>query len=523
MSWQLVDFVGPIINPLRDAHSQLDQFTSLHRDAQNALQAMGTNLTNASGLDLFVGAGAGAFSEAIAQYMSGSAWHMQVLDQAASATMACANAVWEAAAVAAGASLDEGLVSEVLSRLTHDDVIRSGGNSVVAIINDMKKTLGNMASSGGDFFGHLIHGDIGGALHDAGREFSDAGHLVGDVMGLLDDIAGVLFHWAERIYETVKGWIEAIVSFVQALFLYKPHITKGTPTQLQMSADRAFNQKPNMLTLYREIDAQEATSNKIGIEQLGPNTLLVTLAGTDTNHSAWSTNLADALDAGAGDKNNPYLRDIEAAIEQYIKENHLPPGTQIIVAGHSLGGIEAEYLAENNGKTNYTVKDVITYGSPQIGPPVSGVQYDQYFNRYDPITLTSWYELGPIVRAVGIPGALLAAYNLDTGPVQNKASFIQETPVPGNYNKFPSNPSLYNLASMQDHQYTNDTWLQNQPIPLGHTTLGSINGSGTSGQTQFYVGTPQNQSADWTRFSLQAILDLRTPSLPGIQPISSPW
>jgi len=523
MSWQLVDFVGPIINPLRDARGQIEQFTSLHRDAQNALQAMGTSLTNAGGLDLFVGDGAVAFSDAIAQYMSGSAWHMQVLDQAVSATTACANAVWEAAAVAAGASLDEGLVSEVLSRLTHDDVIRNGGNSVMSIINDMKNTLGNMASSGGGFFGHLIHGDIGGALHDVGREFSDAGHLVGDVMGLLDDIAGVLFQWAERIYETVRGWIEAIVSFVQALFFYKPHITKGTPTQSQINYDKAFNQNPNMLTLYRKIDAQEATGNKIGIEQLGPNTLLVTLAGTDTSNSAWPTNLPDALDAGAGDKNNPYLLDIEAAIEQYIQENHLPPGTQIVVAGHSLGGIEAEYLAENNGKTNYTVKDVITYGSPQIGPPVSGVQYDQYFNRYDPITLTSWYELGPIAQMFGIPAALLAAHNLDTGPVQNKASFIKETPVPGNYNNFPSNPSLGNLVSMQDHQYKNDTWLQTQHIPLNHTTLGPINGNGTSGQTQFYVGTPQNEAADWTRFSIQAILDLKTPSLPGIQSISSPW
>lgn len=522
MSWQLMNFVDPIVSPMVDIQRQLGQFTSLHRDAHNRLRFQATGLTAAGGLDLFAGSGATAYTSAVEQYIAVSERHMHLLDQTSSSASSCINTIMEAVATASTAFLDEGLVSHILTQLTQEDVIQRGGESVMSIIQDMIRTIGNMASSGGGFLGNLVTLNFGGMLNDAGQMIHDTGQLVGDAWKLLGDIPRVLTQWAEDIYHAVKSWLIAIEQYISALFFYVPHVTKGVATNAETSASVQFNKNPNMETLAQKIDAQEHTGTKIGIEMVGPNTILVTLAGTDPSHPGWDTNLANALDAGGGDKNNPYLKDINAAIEQYIQEHHLPPGTQVIVAGHSLGGMEAEYLAENNGTTNYTVSQVITFGSPQIGPPVAGVQYHQYFNQYDPITLSSWYELQPLYQAGGLSGAAAGVYALNTGNPQVKAAFLNETLIPGNPNAMPSNPSPSQW--MDDHNYFNgktNWYLQSQPFTVNGTQIGSIPNSTNTinpiGQTEFYQGTPQNYAADWTRAGLQSASDVAgVPNMPNL-------
>lgn len=524
MSWQLMNFVDPIIHPIVDIQGQLAQFTALHRDAHNRLLGQATSLTAAGGLDLFAGSGAIAYTDAVEQYIAVSERHMQILDQATRSANSFINGIMGAVANASTAFLDEELVSHILDQLTPDDVIQRGGESVMSIIHDMVNTIGNMASSGGGFLGNLVTLNFGGMVNDAGQMIHDTGQLVGDAWKLLGDIPRVLTQWAEDIYNTVKSWGIAIEQYIAALFFYVPHVTKGTPTNEETSASIAFNKDPNMEMLAQKISAQENANTKIGIEMVGPNTILVTLAGTNIEHPGLDTNLPNALDAGGGDKNNPYLQDINAAIEQYIQEHHLPPGTQVIVAGHSLGGIEAEYLAENNGTTNYTVSQVITFGSPQIGPPVQGVQYHQYFNQYDPITLTSWYELKPFYQVGGLPGTAGAIYALNTGNPKIKAAFLNETLIRGNPNNMPSNPSPSQW--LNDHNYSNgktNWYLQNQHFTVNGTKVGSIPNGGNSmnpvGQTEFYQGTPQNNAADWTRTTLQIGSDMLTADLPSIPDI----
>jgi len=522
MSWQLMNFVDPIVGPMVDIQRQLVQFTSLHRDAHNRLRSQATGLTAAGGLDLFAGSGATAYTSAVEQYIAISERHMRILDQTSSSANSCINTIMGAVANASTAFLDEGLVSHILNQLTQDDVIQRGGESVMSIIQDMVSTIGNMASSGGGFLGNLVTLNFGGMLNDASQMIHDAGQLIGDAWKLLGDIPRVLTQWAEDLYHAVKSWVSTIEQYISALFFYVPHVTKGVASSAETSTAVQFNKNPNMEILAQKIGAQEGTNTKIGIEMVGPNTILVTLAGTNAEHSALDTNLANALDAGAGDKNNPYLQDINAAIEQYIREHNLPPGTQVIVAGHSLGGIEAEYLAENNGTTNYTVSQVITFGSPQIGPPVAGVQYHQYFNQYDPIPLTSWYELQPLYQAGGLPGVASGIYALNTGDPRIKAAFVNETLIPGNPNNMPSNPPLSKWAD--DHNYTNSKtnwYLQSQQFSVNGTQVGSIpNNTNTInpiGQTEFYQGTPQNYAADWTRAGLRISSDLAgVPNIPNL-------
>ena len=210
MSGQLMQFVSPITGPLGDLQNHFSQFASLHRDAHTRLFAQGNNLTQASGIDAFAGEGAKSFSQVIDLCIGASESCLQGLDQAVSSVGTCASGILEAVAIAAAFPLDEGMVAHVLANLTHDDVIREGGNAVSAIINDMRRMLDEMAHSGGDFFGNLIHGHFAAAAGDVAQEVAETARLVTDALLLLDELGQALAPWAQRISEGVWTCLKAI-------------------------------------------------------------------------------------------------------------------------------------------------------------------------------------------------------------------------------------------------------------------------------------------------------------------------
>lgn len=214
MSGQLAQFVSPITGPLGDLQGHFSQFASLHREAHTRLFAQGNNLTQASGIDAFAGEGAKSFSQIIDFCVGASESCLQGLDQAATSVSGCASDIFEAVAFASMFPLNEGMVAHVLANLTHDDVIREGGNSVSAIINDMRNTLTNMAHSGGDFFGNLIHGHFAAAASDAEQEMADSARLVADSFSLLADLEQALVPWAQRISEAVWSCLKFVAEVV---------------------------------------------------------------------------------------------------------------------------------------------------------------------------------------------------------------------------------------------------------------------------------------------------------------------
>jgi|GEM_PF-5618534 len=214
MSGQLSHFVSPITGPLGELQTHFSQFAALHRDAHTRLFAQGNNLTQAAGIDAFVGEGAKSFSQVIDLCVGASESCLQSLDQAVNSIGTCAASILEAVAIAAAFPLDEGMVAHVLANLTHDDVIREGGNAVSAIINDMRRTLSKMAHSGGDFFGNLIHGHFAAAAGDAEQEVAESARLVADAFLLLDELEQALVPWAQRICEGVLKCLKVIGEIV---------------------------------------------------------------------------------------------------------------------------------------------------------------------------------------------------------------------------------------------------------------------------------------------------------------------
>lgn len=143
----------------------------------------------------------------------------------------------------------------------------------------------------------------------------------------------------------------------------------------------------------------------VGITQIGENRYLVTLVGIEWD--SWSG--ANALDNAALDQlgiNSEYY-----AVVRETLEEQLPPGAEVVLAGHSHGGIVAQNLARSadfnanaerslterlfgrNGG-DYNVTHVITYGSPVSGAPAPGTQYRMFANEGDPVSALSLMNSG---------------------------------------------------------------------------------------------------------------------------------
>ena len=100
-----------------------------------------------------------------------------------------------------------------------------------------------------------------------------------------------------------------------------------------------------------------------GVYQDGRSTkivYLVALSGTElvTNQS---TGLLTDLKVGFN-QNNPYLQNVVRIISQNVPRN-----SNLILTGHSLGGMVAQQVAGSYTiKSNYNVMNTVTFGSPLI-------------------------------------------------------------------------------------------------------------------------------------------------------------
>ena len=88
---------------------------------------------------------------------------------------------------------------------------------------------------------------------------------------------------------------------------------------------------------------------------------LVAAHGLETSAFGQNDDMESVLKAGM-QKNSPYLKQLKAVITQTV-----PKGSNIIFAGHSLGGMVSQQLAANKAfQKNYNILHVVTWGSPLI-------------------------------------------------------------------------------------------------------------------------------------------------------------
>lgn len=184
----------------------------------------------------------------------------------------------------------------------------------------------------------------------------------------------------------------------------------------------------------------------IGITQIGEGRYLVQLVGVE-ELGLWGSekynNLNNAISEALGGT-SPYQEQVRATIEAQI-----PPGSEIVFAGHSEGGIVAQNLAAshdfNTGAASwwnapwnearrrlgwgqqgkYKVTHVITYGSPMSQVPVSGVEYKMITTEGDPVSRLSplGRGRGPVQDQIEIPTAYSKGHFDWTNPFESHSVY----------------------------------------------------------------------------------------------------
>lgn len=93
---------------------------------------------------------------------------------------------------------------------------------------------------------------------------------------------------------------------------------------------------------------------------------LVTLSGTEDVDNQSTDVTTDLLSGFKQD--NGYVRNAVSAIQKGVPKN-----SNLILAGHSLGGMIAQQVAaESSLKTNYNILYTVTFGSPLISGSIEG-------------------------------------------------------------------------------------------------------------------------------------------------------
>jgi pimeloyl-ACP methyl ester carboxylesterase len=222
--------------------------------------------------------------------------------------------------------------------------------------------------------------------------------------------------------------VSTLLQTAQARLMEVVNDTLHLEVDIDQGGQSSGNSQPGFLSyggLYSLIDGSSKQPSRIAITQgIGPDgqpVLLVTLRGLDLGginsgfHLSGSEyrdyNLPNAL-LGGLDENNAFKQDVENSIQQYLAEHGLPPNTQIIIAGHSFGGIVAQQLVEDAGQTHFNIKEVITYGSPNLGVNWGQTTHHMFADRYDFVPLLSLHEnSGPL----GLLGAIDQANPINMG------------------------------------------------------------------------------------------------------------
>ena len=125
----------------------------------------------------------------------------------------------------------------------------------------------------------------------------------------------------------------------------------------------------------------QGTYRPIELVQVGEQDYLLLIAGTQIE-SRGGNNLESAGQAVTRQL-SPYQEEVEALIAE-----HIPPGSTLHLAGHSLGGMVANALATNQELVaHYTVKTVTTFAAPVNACPNPEVAYHRYVVEGDLVPL----------------------------------------------------------------------------------------------------------------------------------------
>ncbi len=203
------DFSEAIAGPMDNVSSELKALSQIHRTANNNLQKQAQELTKS-----FEGLGGSEFITMIGKQHNYAEGICKGIDEIAGYIHTGAGWVRDAAHTADSLLqpfMD--LAGRVIHKLTPNLVIKHGDDAVRVIINDMRKTVHDMAHSGSSFFSDVFHLRLGDAVNDAEQEAKDLARLAGDALAMLGQLEPILVQWASAVFQA-NNWLNNQINSV---------------------------------------------------------------------------------------------------------------------------------------------------------------------------------------------------------------------------------------------------------------------------------------------------------------------
>lgn len=212
----------------------------------------------------------------------------------------------------------------------------------------------------------------------------------------------------------------------------------------------------------------------------GEKILLVTATGTDAVRWRNVNNMYRAIQLGwKVSEAHPYVVDIERSINNYLQKHPEFQDISVLISGLSQGGMAAQLLARKNQTEHtrargqedppaplYHIRQMVTFGTPLMGPPVDTVKYTGFQGKHDMIAYLSRWSVTQCLEVAGLPDTF-----------RQQREIVGEHYKDGAVRRFSDPNGLYSnslieLSGPQDipygrhtHQaYETDPVLQNYPI-----------------------------------------------------------
>ncbi len=150
----------------------------------------------------------------------------------------------------------------------------------------------------------------------------------------------------------------------------------------------------------------------------------VALHGTEVTDFGEAVGVKEDLQSGF-DKDNTYVRSIVKAIEQDV-----PKGSNLVLAGHSLGGMAAQQVASNQTiKDDYNVLYTTAIASPLIDKDQPEGKLNRLGDKNDAVPWLSSYTLSDREAQEGTCQKEDSSYNITNAHTHS----YEDTSIWGNY------------------------------------------------------------------------------------------
>jgi Lipase (class 3) len=121
---------------------------------------------------------------------------------------------------------------------------------------------------------------------------------------------------------------------------------------------------------------------------------LVVLSGTEPTVFAQATTLPEDVRAAIlNTEDDDFFYAIMLALGTAVQKGYCDRGARLVLAGHSLGGMEAQNVAANliRQNANFYVSNIVTFGSPLTAGLPGRVNIQRFTTIGDPIPYTTYF------------------------------------------------------------------------------------------------------------------------------------